>query len=102
MLKGIGVGEAAGEHRLDGGLDLDAGGYSLGHGVVSICGFATSALEPTPPSLFQRSQDATLLRVLLFRKQQVLGSNPSVGSTFSRVEPSGVVGICAIRTPADP
>ena len=55
----MGVGEAAGEGGFDGGLDLDAGGYSSFHGVVSICGSATSALEPTPSSLFQRGQDAT-------------------------------------------
>jgi hypothetical protein len=44
--EGIGITEAAGEHRLDGSLDLDAGGHSVVHGVVSICGSATSALEP--------------------------------------------------------
>jgi hypothetical protein len=57
--EGIGIAEARGESRLDGSLDLDAGGYSLFHGVVSTCGFAISALEPTPSSLLQRSQDAT-------------------------------------------
>ena len=33
--EGTGVGEAAGQDRFDGGLDLDAGGYPLFHGVVS-------------------------------------------------------------------
>jgi hypothetical protein len=35
----MGVGEAAGEGRLDGSLDLDAGGYSSIHGVVSFANF---------------------------------------------------------------
>ena len=38
----------------------------------------------------------------LFRKQQVLGSNPSVGSTFSRVKVSTTVGIGRLWTPPDP
>jgi hypothetical protein len=43
----------------DRGLNVDAWGYSSIHGVVSFCGSATSALEPTPSSLLQRGQDAT-------------------------------------------
>ncbi len=56
--EGIGVGTAAGEDRLDGGPELDAGGYSPLHGVVSICRAATSALAPTPspPSSGIRTQ----------------------------------------------
>src|SRR5207249_9540949 len=38
----------------------------------------------------------------LFRKQQVLGSNPSVGSTLSRTNSSTVVGCCAFVPPFDP
>src|SRR5207249_11836407 len=38
----------------------------------------------------------------LFRKQQVLGSNPSVGSTISRTSSSAVLGFGAMRTRSDP
>jgi hypothetical protein len=40
-------------------LDRGARGYPSIHGVGLHCGSATSALEPTPCSLFQRCQDAT-------------------------------------------
>ncbi len=36
--EGVGIGEPRGQGRFDGRLDLDAGGYSLFHGVVSFCG----------------------------------------------------------------
>ena len=55
----LGTADAAEQHLLDGFLDPGARGYPSFHGVGLLCGSATSALDPTPSSLFQRSQDAT-------------------------------------------
>ena len=53
VVPAVRVGPGAGEKRL-------SAAEGIGVGVVSVCGSATSALDPTPSSRFQRHQDAAL------------------------------------------